>query len=375
MPDDHGAHAGPKSDFGRSELNEALLETMFLFGGNAGYIEELAARYAEDPNSVDPSWRAFFEELGDSGEVATRAERGPAWKRADWPPSNVDEMITALTGETPREAKAPQKAPDGKTPGARPAIAPPKTNGAAGEVHAAPSDAAVRRTTLDSIRALMMIRAYRIRGHLAANLDPLHIASFGEQPELDPETYGFGPEDLDRPIFIDGVLGLETATVRQMLDILKRTYCSTLGVEFMHITSPEEKAWLQERIEGPDKGVSFTAEGKKAILKKLIETETFEQFLHKRYPGTKRFGIDGGEAMVPALEQIIKRGGALGVDEIVIGMPHRGRLNVLAAVMGKPYHAIFNEFKGADTNGKNGYGSGDVKYHLGASSDREFDGN
>ncbi|MEM8920703.1 MAG: 2-oxoglutarate dehydrogenase E1 component, partial [Pseudomonadota bacterium] len=227
----------------------------------------------------------------------------------------------------------------------------------------------------DSIHALMMIRAYRIRGHLAANLDPLGIETGGDHPELAPEMYGFGPEDMDREIFIDHVLGLEYATPRQMLDILKRTYCSTFGVQFMHISDPDEKSWVQSRIEGEDKEISFTPEGRKAILAKLIEAEAFERFLHKRYPGTKRFGIDGGEAMVPALEQIIKRGGGLGVDEIILGMPHRGRLNVLSAVMGKPYHQIFHEFLGGSTQGADEFGSGDVKYHLGASSDRTFDGN
>jgi len=221
----------------------------------------------------------------------------------------------------------------------------------------------------------MMIRAYRMRGHLAAQLDPLSLDIPEKQPELDPASYGFGPADMDRKIFIDGYLGLDHASVSEMLDILKRTYCSTIGIEFMHISDPEEKAWLQERIEGPDKGVAFTEQGKKAILAKLIEAETFERFLHKRYPGTKRFGLDGGEAAVPALEQIIKRGGALGVREIVVGMPHRGRLNMLAAVMGKPYEQIFHEFQGGNTQGAGEFGSGDVKYHLGASSDREFDGN
>ena len=171
------------------------------------------------------------------------------------------------------------------------------------------------------------------------------------------------------------MLGLESATIREMLAILKRTYCGSLGVEFMHISDPEEKAWIQERIEGVDKEISFTKEGKLAILDKLIESDGFEKFLAKKYTGTKRFGLDGGEAMVPALEQIIKRGGALGVKDIVIGMPHRGRLNVLANVMAKPYRAIFNEFHGGASHPEDVEGSGDVKYHLGASSDREFDGN
>src|SRR5205814_844269 len=145
--------------------------------------------------------------------------------------------------------------------------------------------------------------------------------------------------------------------------------------QYMHISDPAEKAWLQQRIEGRDKEISFSKEGKVAILKKLIETEGFEKFLHKRFPGTKRFGLDGGEAMIPALEQIIKRGGALGVEEIIFGMAHRGRLNVLSHVMAKPHRAIFNEFKGGSATPDAVEGSGDVKYHLGASSDREFDGN
>ena len=208
------------------------------------------------------------------------------------------------------------------------------------------------------------------------NLDPLGIAKpLEDYNELSAEAYGFTEADYDRPIFIDHVLGLEYATIREMLDILKRTYCSTLGVEFMHISDPAEKGWIQERIEGPDKGIVFTAEGKKAILSKLIEAEGFEQFIDVKYKGTKRFGLDGGESLIPALEQIIKRGGPLGMKEIVLGMAHRGRLNVLSQVMAKPHRAIFHEFKGGSFAPDDVEGSGDVKYHLGASSDREFDGN
>ncbi|MBS0333285.1 MAG: 2-oxoglutarate dehydrogenase E1 component, partial [Proteobacteria bacterium] len=235
---------------------------------------------------------------------------------------------------------------------------------------------AVRAATLDSLRAIMMIRAYRMRGHLKANLDPLGLATTpGDASELDPATYGFSEADYDRPIFLDFVLGLETATIREILEIVRRTYCGNVGVQYMHISDPKEKGWLQARIEGRDKEIVFSKEGKVAILKKLIETEGFEKFLHRRFPGTKRFGLDGGESLVPALEQIIKRGGALGVKDIIIGMPHRGRLNVLAAVMHKPYHVIFHEFQGGSSLPSDVEGSGDVKYHLGASSDRAFDGN
>ena len=193
--------------------------------------------------------------------------------------------------------------------------------------------------------------------------------------ELHPSSYGFTEADYDRKIFIDYMLGLEFATIPEMLEILERTYCSTMGVEFMHISNPEEKGWIQARIEGPDKGVAFTEMGKKAILQKLVEAEGFEQFLDVKYKGTKRFGLDGGESLIPALEQIIKRGGQLGLKEIVLGMAHRGRLNVLTNVMAKPFRAVFHEFKGGSFAPEEVEGSGDVKYHLGASSDREFDGN
>jgi 2-oxoglutarate dehydrogenase E1 component len=341
-----------KTGEARGMDNEAMLDTAFLYGANAAYIEQLYAQYAEDPSSVPVSWQEFFAQIADTAAEAAHAAKGPEWKE----PLKFQngELVSALDGNWGTQAaKEPKKAPQ-----VGPALAPPD----------------LAQQVQDSIRALMMIRAYRIRGHLAAHLDPLNLLKREEQPELDPKTYGFGPKDMDRKIYIDNVMGLDYATPRQMIDILKRTYCGTFGVEFMHISDPEEKSWIQQRIEGKDKEIAFTPQGKRAILKKLVEAEAFERFLHKRYPGTKRFGLDGGEAAVPALEQIIKRGGALGVDEIILGMPHRGRLNVLAAVMGKPYHKIFFEFQGGNTQGGDDYGSGDVKYHLGASSDRTFDG-
>jgi len=221
----------------------------------------------------------------------------------------------------------------------------------------------------------MIIRAYRIRGHLVAQLDPLGMRDETTHPELDPRSYGFTEADMDRPIFIDNVLGLEMASMREILAIVKRNYCGTFALQYMHISDPEQAAWLKERIEGYGKEVAFTREGRKAILNKMVEAEGFEKFLHVKYMGTKRFGLDGGESLIPAMEQIIKRGGALGVQEIVIGMPHRGRLSVLANVMQKPYRAIFNEFQGGSFKPEDVDGSGDVKYHLGASSDRVFDDN
>ena len=335
----------------------------FLDGANADYIDQMAARHAQDPASVDASWAAFFAELNEADRVAAAAAAGPSWARADWPPVPADDLTAALTGEWP---VMPSK--EGRAAG-------DKIVAKAAEAGVSLSDAQVQRAVLDSIRALMIIRAYRIRGHLAADLDPLNMRDETNHPELDPKSYGFTDADMDRPIFIDNVLGLQMASMRQIIDIVKRTYCGTFALQYMHISDAEQAAWLKERIEGYGKEIAFTREGRKAILNKLVEAEGFEKFLHVKYMGTKRFGLDGGESLIPAMEQIIKRGGALGVQDIVIGMPHRGRLSVLANVMQKPYRAIFNEFQGGSFKPEDVDGSGDVKYHLGASSDRDFDGN
>ncbi|HUO91899.1 MAG TPA: 2-oxoglutarate dehydrogenase E1 component [Rhizomicrobium sp.] len=326
------------------ENNALLEESAFLFGANAAFVEALYARYQENPDSVDQSWRAYFAELHEQGLTPTQLGRGPAWRRDAKLQLENGELVSALTGQWPAK------------PGA---VSEQDLNAAAQE----------------SVRAIQLIRAYRVMGHLAADLDPLKLSPRPAHPQLDPGFYGFHDADLDRPVFIGGVLGMETATPRQMVDILKRTYCGRIGYEFMHINDPEQKDWLQRRIEGPDKEIHFTKEGKRAILNKLVEAEGFEKFAGVRFVGTKRFGLDGGEAMVPALEQIIKRGGQLGVKEIVIGMAHRGRLNVLANVLAKPYRQIFHEFQGGSAQPSEVQGSGDVKYHLGASSDREFDNN
>jgi 2-oxoglutarate dehydrogenase E1 component len=339
--------------------NDQFHASSFMQGHNAEYLEQMYARYADDPTAVDESWREFFKALGDDAGAAQAEAAGPSWARADWPPMPTDDLTNALTGEWPAEAQA----------------AGGKIAEKAKAQNVELSDDQIQRAVLDSIRALMIIRAYRIRGHLAADLDPLGMRDQTPHPELEPKSYGFSDSDLDRPIFIDNVLGLQIATMRQITDILKATYCGTFALQYMHISNPEEAAWLKERIEGYGKEIAFTKQGRKAILSKLVEAEGFEKFLHVKYMGTKRFGLDGGESLVPAMEQIIKRGGQLGVKEIVIGMPHRGRLSVLANVMQKPYRAIFNEFQGGSFKPEDVDGSGDVKYHLGASSDREFDGN
>lgn len=341
--------------------NDIFHASSFMQGHNAEYLEQMYARYAADPAAVDKVWQEFFRQLGDA-ELDVKAEAsGPSWARNDWPPQPNDDLTSSLTGEWPEqvEAKAAGK----------------KIKEKAAEKGVEVSDEAIKRAVLDSIRALMIIRAYRIRGHLIADIDPLGMRDQTPHPELDPKSYGFSDADMDRPIFIDKVLGLDIATMRQIMDIVKRTYCGTFALQYMHISNPEEASWLKERIEGYDKEITFTREGRKAILNKLVEAEGFEKFLHVKYMGTKRFGLDGGESLIPAMEQVIKRGGSLGVEEIVIGMPHRGRLSVLANVMAKPYRAIFNEFQGGSFKPEDVDGSGDVKYHLGASSDREFNGN
>lgn len=341
------------ADRQRTAQNQEFLDTLYLDGANAAWLEQMQSRFANDPNSVDVSWRAYFEELSESKDTAQKNAEGPSWQRTDWPLDADDAWTAGLTGE-PGAVELSAKIAS-RTPAA--------------------CREDVYQATKDSIRALKLIRSYRIRGHLIADIDPLGLMKHEPHPELEPATYGFGPGDYDRLIYIDSVFGVETATLNEILKILRETYCSTFAVQFMHVSDPTEKNWLQERIEGPDRRVHFTPKGRRAILQKLIEGQAFEDLLQKRYPGTKRFGLDGGESLLPALEQIIKRGGAMGLKDINFGMPHRGRLNVLAAVMEKPYQAIFYEFLGGVSSGAEDFGSGDVKYHLGASSDRIFDGN
>ncbi len=322
-----------------SKDNTTYKKTSFLAGNNSEFINEFYADYLADPESLPESWKQFFKGLSDEEKLIYDDLKGPSWS-----PIRKNKKIT-LELKINKEKE-------------------PITN-------VDPNTA--QQATKDSVRAIMLVRAFRIRGHLIASLDPLGLLKKEEHPELKPETYGFTKKDYERKIFLDGVLGIQYASLREILKILKKTYCSNIGYEFMHMGDPDEKTWIRNRVEGPEKDIKFTQNGKKAILNKIIEAEGFEKYLHIKFVGTKRFGLDGGESLIPALEQIIKRGGSLGAKEIKIGMPHRGRLNVLANVMGKPYKSIFSEFFGKSVTQKD-FG-GDVKYHLGASSNREFDGN
>ena len=308
----------------------------FLGGADPAVIEQIHAQYLKDPTSVDSSWRRIFEE---------------------------EECRATGDGAPERPAKTPARAdPAMGLPEARPSAAttPTRTD----------QDGPVQAETIDSIRALMMIRAYRVRGHLIASLDPLGLEGERHHPELDPKSYGFSEADYDRPIYVDGVLGLKRATLRQVLAILKQTYCARVGVEFMHIQYPERKAWVQRMMEGERNRQSLSPGEKTEILRHLHEAEGFERFLDVKYAGAKRFSLEGSESVIPALEAVIAQAADHGVEEMVIGMAHRGRLNVLTSIMGKSYAAVFSEFQGGVTGAGDVQGSGDVKYHLGASADR-----
>ncbi|PKU25346.1 2-oxoglutarate dehydrogenase E1 component [Telmatospirillum siberiense] len=331
-----------------------MQQLSFLTGANATYVSELYARFIENPSSVDSEWAQFFAELNDDARAILAEVKGAPWGR------NGNRVIGAEAEEPAKKAEG--RAGSGK---ALPAAA----------QAAAPSVAEIRKVALDSIRALMLIRVYRVRGHLEANLDPLGLQKREPHPELDYRSYGFTEADLDREIFIDHSLGLETATLRTIIRILRETYCGNIGVEFMHIQDPDQKIWIQKRIESIRNHTDFTERGKQAILERLTEAEGLERFLQMKYTGTKRFGLEGGEVLIPALEQILKRGSQLGLTDVTLGMAHRGRLNVLTNFMKKPFVALFSEFQGNPAKPEDVQGSGDVKYHLGTSADRDFDGN
>lgn len=318
-----------------------------MTGANAAFLADLYARWVDQPDSVDPSFQELFAALNDDARAVVQNATGASW-------------APRPRGGFAPEPEAPKADPK---KGAKPAAAAP-----------AADPAAARQQVLDSIRALMLIRAYRVRGHLEAQLDPLHLTQPKAHPELDPKTYGFTDADMDRPIFIDRVLGKEQATLREIIAICRASYCGSIGVEFMHIQDPEQKAWIQQKVEGAPWAQAFDAAGKRKILQQLTEAEGFEAFCAKKYVGTKRFGLEGGEVTIPAVQTVIETAADAGASEIVIGMAHRGRLNTLVNVVKKPFTRVFAEFKGVSANPDDVQGSGDVKYHLGTSTDIEING-
>ncbi len=315
-------------------------KTSFLHGVNSPFIKELYLKYLNNPKSIPQSWIEFFDGLNDDQEIIKKEILGPSW--APRKKSNL-------------EINYNQKNLSNKSP-------------------ATVTDITNEKEKEESVKAIALIRAYRIRGHLIANLDPLGMMERKYLEDLHPADHGFKKEDYNKKIYIGAYMDKGYATINEILSFFRKTYCSTIGVEYMHISDPIEKIWFRERMEKEENKIKFTTNGKKAILNKLIQAEGFEKFLAVKFVGTKRFGIDGGESLIPALEQLIKRGGQLGVKEIKIGQPHRGRLNILANVLQKSYKRMFNEFAGEYAS-FNADSTGDVKYHLGASSNREFDGN
>ena len=319
-----------------SSKNIEFKKTSFLNKSNSAFIEEMYIKYIEKDPNLPKSWREYFKDLNDDIESIIKEVEGPSW--AQRKKVNLDKITNELAGQNQNISTS-------------------------------------QSSITQSIKAIALIRAYRIRGHLIANLDPLGMMERNYIHELHPEDHGFKKEDYSKKIFIGSYLNTTSASINEILQKLRKVYCSNIGVEYMHISDPVEKIWFRERMENEENQINFTSNGKKAIFNKIVQAEGFEKFLAKKYVGTKRFGLDGAESLIPALEQIIKRGGQLGVKEIKIGMPHRGRLNVLANVLQKSYKRIFNEFAGEISNLRKEDSTGDVKYHLGASSDREFDGN
>ncbi len=310
-------------------------KTDFLSKSNSAFIEEMYLKFVNKDPSLPDSWRKYFSEIGDQAEEVVNEINGPSWSPSKKVSINKQQKLN--NGNYKQD------------------------------------ELVSRESNANSINAVAMIRSYRQRGHLIAKLDPLGLRETDYLDELHPESYGFKKEEYNSKIFLDGVINKQYSNVSEILKFLRDKYCGPLGYEYMHISNPTERKWFRDRVEKAE-DFKFTQNGKEAILKKLIQAEGFEKFLHTKYVGSKRFGLDGGESLIPALEQIIKIGGQSKIKEVKIGMSHRGRLNVLANVLQKSYKRIFNEFAG-EINSNSEDDTGDVKYHLGASSNREFDGN
>ena len=290
-----------------------------LNGESLSFIEELYAQYLRDPQSVEHEWRLFFDEL----------------------PIEVDLHPDQLGG--PQKTSAPLFRAGG--------------GGGLGN-----SELAVRQDKVDQL-----VRAYRVRGHRTAQLDPLGLTQ-ETHPELDVSHYGLTERDLDRRFSTRTLPGVgEGLALHEIIDRLQRTYCSYIGAQFMHIDDVEPKHWLQKRMEGSQNLRKLSRQEQLRVLTKLVDAEIFEQFIHKKFLGAKRFSLEGGESLIPLIDQALERAGEQGVEEAVIAMAHRGRLNVLANIMGKSPAQIFHEF--ADSDPKRFIGGGDVKYHLGYSYD------
>ena len=330
-----------------SSKNLEYKKTSFLNKSNSAFIEQMYLKFINKDSDLPESWKNYFLDIGDELDLIAKEINGPSWspqkKRID-----LDEIQKTIDN---KETNIPKES---------------QQNGI--------DKIDIKKSNRDSIRAVSLIRSYRQRGHLISKVDPLELREIEYLDELHPESYGFNKEDYKNKIYLDGITNKDYSNIKEILSFLKKTYCGSIGYEYMHISNPSERKWIRDRVEKDENALQFTKNGKNAILNKLIQAEGFEKFLNTKFVGTKRFGLDGAESLIPALEQIIKIGGQFKIKEVKIGMSHRGRLNVLANVLQKSYKRIFNEFAG-EMNDDGEDTAGDVKYHLGASSDREFDGN
>ena len=310
-------------------MHEGIMELMWttshLSGGNLAYVEELYETYLRDPNEVSQEWREEFDKLPRVQQTVT----------PDVPHSIVREHFLYLS----KNQRATQQQ--------------------------LPVSSVSSEHEKKQVRVLRMINAFRVRGHQAATIDPLGLMQREDIPDLDLHFHELSAADLDTTFQLGSLFfGTEEAPLKAILDDLKKTYCTTVGSEFMHIIETQEKRWLQQRIEPVRSHPEFESEYRKHILERLTAAEGLEKYLGSRFAGAKRFGLEGGEALIPCMDELIQRAGKHGTKEVVIGMAHRGRLNVLVNTFGKNPQDLFNEFEGKRTLET----SGDVKYHQGFSS-------
>ena len=309
-------------------MQESVMQRMWdsahLSGGNAAYVEELYELYLHDPNAVPEEWRTYFQKLPADGSTATDVSH-----------STIRDHFVLLAKNQRR--------------------AQPVSAGSVSSEH-----------EKKQVEVLRLIQAYRMRGHQAAKLDPLGLWQRPAPVDLSINHYGLTNADLDTTFRAgDLFIGKEEASLRDILDALQKTYCRTIGAEFTHIVDSEQRSWFQQRLESVRGRPEFSADVQAHLLERVTAGEGLEKYLGTKYPGTKRFGLEGGESLIPMLDEMIQRSGSYGTKEVVIGMAHRGRLNVLVNTFGKNPRELFDEFEGKKMNE---LGSGDVKYHQGFSS-------
>ena len=317
----HGVKPAKLLDLITAMMRE-LRSNSHLFGGNAPFVEELYEQYLSDPQLVDQEWRSYFDKMQQSPGVVDR----------DIPRAPIEESFRQLT----RQPRYVQQ------------------GGAVDE-----------EATRKQVNLLRLISAYRIMGSRQASLDPLQRMDQARLPELDAKHHGFTDADM-ATTFGTNIAGMERATLAEVIAFLKQTYCGSIGLEYMHITNAEQRKWVQQWFESRRSTPGYGVEQKKRTLQKVTAAETLEQYLHKKYVGQKRFSLEGGDSMIPALDFLIQGAGAVGVQEMIIGMAHRGRLNVLVNTLGKQPRDLFSEFEGRSVSDLS---SGDVKYHMGFSAD------